>query len=84
MVNVVDNNDDRSWRFIGGAIHAPGMNGEVAVWATASLDLDKAPLLVAADSIADAFSVWGLPNDGDRFADKFKDEIQAVEKCAAE
>ena len=48
-VYIVENNDDRPWRFIGGAIYASGMDGEEAVWATMSLDLDKQPLLVAAN-----------------------------------
>ena len=86
-VNVVDNNDDRPWRFIGGATYGPGMeDGEVAVWvsrATMSLDLDSGDsLLVAADTMADEFSVWGKPHGGERFADKFDDEIRAAEKCA--
>lgn len=82
-VYVVDNNDNRPWRFIGGAIHAPGMDGEVAVWATPSLDLDTGDaLLTAADTMAFEFSVWMFPNGNDRFASQFDDEIAIAEECA--
>ena len=78
-VFIVDNNDDRLWHFIGGAIYAPGMKGEIAVWATAYLA--EPALLVAADSMAAEFSVWGKPGDGADFAGQFNDEIATVEQC---
>ena len=80
-VHVVDNNDGRSWHFIGAAIYAPGMDGIVGVWATAYLA--EPALLVAANTMADEFSQWGRPGPG-RFADKFDDEIAAAAQCAKE
>ena len=79
----MENNNGRPWRFIGGTIHAPGINGQVTVWATASLDLDKQPLLVAAHSMADEYSVWEYPNGGQRFNPRFDDEISKTQDCAS-
>ena len=78
-VVIVDNNDDRPWHFIGGAMYAPGMEGVVGVWATAYL---KQPaLLVAANTMAAEFSVWDKPAGGRSFASQFDDEIAAVKQC---
>ena len=77
-VFIVDNNDDRPWHFIGGAMYAPGMNGVVGVWATEYLPESA---LVAADAMAAAFSVWGKPAGGRNFAAKFNDEIATVRQC---
>ncbi|MCE2463682.1 MAG: hypothetical protein J4F46_07225 [Dehalococcoidia bacterium] len=83
-VYTVKNNDGRPWSFIGGAIYAPGMDGEVAVWATQSLDLDNQPILLAADTMAAEFSAWDFPSGGkDRFGDQFNDEIKAAKWCAS-
>ncbi len=82
-VYVVDSNDDRPWRFIGGHLSGPGLGIE-AVWATASLDLDNSPLLVAAESMAAEFSIWDFPNRGEsRFDAKYNDEITVAGQCAA-
>ena len=78
-VYIVDSNDDRPWHFIGGAMYAPGMDGEVGVWATSYLV--EPALLVAADTMAAEFSVWDKLADGAGFADKFDDEIAAVRQC---
>ena len=80
-VYVVQNNDGRPWQFIGGRLRGPGLDEAVAVWATASLDLDDLPLLVAADSMAAEFSIWDFPG-GNRFADVFDDEMVAAKQCA--
>ena len=78
-VFIVDSNDDRPWHFIGGAMYAPGMEGEIGIWATSYL---KEPaLLVAASTMAAEFSVWGKPAGGRSFAAKFDDEMAAVEQC---
>ena len=80
-VHIVDSNDGRPWHFIGAAIYAPSMEGEVGVWATSYLA--EPALLVAANTMAAEFSVWGKPG-GASFAAKFDDEIAAATQCAKE
>ena len=77
-VYIVDNNDGSPWHFIGGAMYAPGMDGEIAVWATSYLA--EPALLLAADTMAAEFSIWDKSNAGE-FAPKFDDEIAAVKQC---
>ena len=78
-VYAVKNNDGGPWTFIAGRVSAPGID-ETLVWATASLDLDNDPLLVATDSVSEEFSVWSLPG-GNRFASQFNDDMRAVREC---
>ena len=81
-VHVIYNNDGRPWRFIGAKIHAPGMeDGQIAVWATGSLDLNQDSLIVAADGMAAEFSIWQRPEGEGRFAEIFDDEIETVKAC---
>ena len=76
---MLDNNDDRPWHFIGGAMYAPGMEGKIGVWATSYLE--EPALLVAAGTMAAEFSVWDKPAGGASFAAMFDDEIAAVKQC---
>ena len=82
-VQMVENNDDRPWIFIGAEIVAPGMEGERPVWATAYIDADGNADFLAANTMAEEFSVWDKSGAGG-FAPKFDDEIKAVKKCVDE
>ena len=79
-VQMVESNDDSPWIFIGGEIVAPGMKGVRPVWATAYIDADGNADFLAANTMADEFSVWNKSGAGG-FAPKFDDEIKAVKKC---
>ena len=79
-IYTVKNNDERPWTFITGQVTAPGVE-ETMAWATASLDLDNNPFIVAVDSVSEAFSVWSMPG-GERFAGKFDDDIRAAKRCS--
>ena len=79
-VQMVKNNDDGPWIFIGAEIVAPGMKGERPVWATAYIDANGNADFLAANTMADEFSVWKKSGAGS-FASKFDDEIKAVKKC---
>ncbi len=80
-VSMVENNNDRPWRFFGARFEGPGFDGDTGVWATASLDLNSDALIVAADTLAQEFSIWDKPGGGDGFASQFDDEIDAAQRC---
>ena len=82
-VQMVENNDDGPWIFIGAEIVAPGMEGQRPVWATAYIDADGNADFLAANTMAEEFSVWDKSGAGG-FASKFNDEIKAVKKCVDE
>ena len=79
---MVKNNDESPWQFIAGKLAGPGVDGTILVWATGSLDLDETALLVATDSVTEAFSIWNIPRAG-RFAPKFDDDIQLANQCVS-
>ncbi len=84
-VQIVESNDEGlPWKFIGGTLQAPGIEGQKAVWATVSLDLDRDPNIVAADYVAEEFSIAEFPR-GDRLyfsnQEQYKDELRIVKAC---
>ena len=58
---VAGESDGPPWQFISDRIHAPGMDGDAATRASASIDLNKDPLIVAVDFMAAKFSQWDYP-----------------------
>ena len=78
---VATESDGPPWQFIAGRIHAAGMNGDVAMWATASLDLDNDPLIVAVDFMAAEFSTWNYPQGDRNYFSDYKDAIKTAEHC---
>ena len=83
-VQVVENNVGHLWKFIDAKIEAPGMDGQRAMWATASLDLDKEPTLLAAVTMGARFSLWDCPAFSLGFQSQLEDETEAARMCAGD
>ena len=50
------------WKLIGAQIVAPGMDGLTVVWANTSRDLNSESIILAADTVAQGFSIWNFPS----------------------
>ena len=88
-VRLMDRSEESSTSRCRAQIMAPGVNGTKAVWVTSSLArLDDNSLLLAADSVAEASSIWNFPSRdrfwlSDRYGNREVDRwINAAKRCA--